>query len=109
MQKEHIMSQPVTVDALLDAFFEARQPRQNPEGFVEQAEQAGQHQLAKIFRAVIASDAYRDRLMRKGLPSHVQSVEDFYICPHCGLIYEPDAPEQCVADETPAAQFEHIG
>jgi rubrerythrin len=102
------MSQPVTIEALLEAFFEERQPRHNLELLVEQAEAAGEHQLAKIFRAVIASDSYRDKLMRWGLPKHVTGTEDFFVCPHCGLIYEPEPPEQCVVDETPAAQFEHI-
>jgi rubrerythrin len=102
------MSQPETVDALLEAFFQERQPRGSLAALAEQAEAAGKHQLAKIFRAVIASDGYREKLMRHGLPDHARGTEDFYVCPHCGLIYEPEPPERCVVDETPAAQFEHI-
>ena len=103
------MSQPATFDPLLDAFFQERQARSSLEPFVAQAEAAGERQLAKIIRAVIASDGYREKLMRQGFPLHARSSTDFYVCPRCGLIYEPEPPEKCVADETPAVQFEHIG
>ncbi len=103
------MSQSETIDALLDDFFQERQPRGSLEPFVERAKAAGEPQLAKIMRAVIASDGYRDALMRKGMPFHAHTGEDFYVCPHCGLVYDSEAPDRCVVDETPAAQFEHIG
>ncbi len=103
------MSEPATFDTLLDAFFKERQPRQSLDAFVAQAEAAGERQLAKIMRAVIASDRYREKLMRKGFPTHAHGAEDFYVCPYCGLVYDSEPPEHCVVDETPAAQFEHIG
>lgn len=103
------MSQPVTVDGLLEAFFKARQPQNSLETFAEQAEAAGQHQLAKILYVVIASDQYHDKLMRRSLPLHAQSDMDYYVCPHCGLIYESEPPEKCLADETPCEQFEYFG
>lgn len=102
------MPQTKTVDALLEAFFQQRQPQQSLAVFVDRAEAMGEHQLAKIIRAVIASDGYRNALMRKGFPKHINSAEDFYVCPQCGLIYDTEAPDQCLVDETPGNQFEHI-
>lgn len=103
------MFESITVESLLESFFQARKPIGNPQLVISQAESMGERQLAKILRAVIASDGYRDRLMRNHLPAKLTRKEDYYVCPHCGLIYEAEPPVTCLADETPGVKFEHIG
>ena len=49
------------------------------------------------------------RALRDHLPAKAARSEDYYVCPHCGLIYEAEPPETCLVDETPGAKFEHIG
>jgi rubrerythrin len=39
---------------------------------------------------------------------HAEDNPDFFICPHCGLVYMLDAPEKCPVDETPGTLFEKI-
>ncbi len=102
------MTQTIEAETLLEAFFQERLPRRGLQTITARAEAAGEHQLAKIFRAVIASDGYREKRMHQGFRGHMRQSEDFYVCPSCGLIYDSEAPERCVADETPGTEFEHI-
>ncbi len=98
------------LDEILAAFFnEMQQTRERYAAFVQQAEEAGQTQLAKLFRAVIASEAAREQVLRIGLASHANENQDVYVCPRCGLVFIPEAPEQCPVDETPGGLFEKIG
>lgn len=76
--------------------------------FIKRAEEAGQPQLAKLFRAVVASEIARGKLFRIGMASHASDPPAYYVCPHCGLIFIPEAPAKCPVDDTLGAQFERI-
>lgn len=97
------MSRPV--DPIITVFCDAIQPGERYEAFISTAEAEGYTQVAKMFRAVVASEAVRERLLRKMLPNHVDMNWDYYVCPYCGLIYEPDPPEVCLVDQTPGGDF----
>lgn len=73
--------------------------------YIQKAEDAGSPQLARMFRALVASETAREALMRKGLPHHASLNCDYYVCPHCGLVYDTELPEKCLVDETPGAEF----
>ncbi len=73
--------------------------------YVERAEAAGYPQLAKLLRALVAGETAREILMRGGLPHHVDQTGDYYVCPHCGLVYDGELPEECVVDQTPGDKF----
>jgi len=106
-EEEMLMS--ATTNDLLSAFFdEMQQTRDRYSSFVKQAEEAEQPQLAKFFRAVVASESARGKLIRAGTTSHVMEEEAFYVCPQCGLVLVPEAPDKCPVDETPGSQFERI-
>ena len=101
---------PATIDDLLSGFFDELQQTSNRySSFVKQAEEAGQPQLAKLFRAVVASEMARGTLFRTGMASHANETQAYYVCPHCGLIFVPEAPDKCPVDDTLGAQFERIG
>jgi len=100
---------PTTIDDLLLAFSKEMQytiRRYTP--FIKKAEDAGFPQLAKLFRAVVASDTARGKLFRTGMASHASEAHDFYVCPHCGLVFIPDAPDKCPVDDTLGTEFERI-
>ncbi len=98
-----------TIDDLLSAFCdEIDQTRLRYSPFIQRAEAGGYPQLAKLFRAVIASETVRGKHIRTGMAHHARDELDFYVCPHCGLIFIPEAPEKCPVDDTPGAQFEQI-
>jgi rubrerythrin len=94
-----------TVEQIISSFCDALKPGERYDPFISTAEAEGYTQLAKMFRAVVASEAARDRLLRQALPNHVDKNWDYYVCPYCGLIYEPDPPEVCLVDQTPASSF----
>lgn len=73
--------------------------------YVQRAEEAGYPQLAKVFRALVACETVREALFRKGVPGHASETVDFYVCPHCGLVYDRELPEKCLVDETPGTDF----
>ncbi len=73
--------------------------------YVQRAEAAGYPQIAKLFRALVASEAAREGLFRKGIPHHAELNGNYYVCPHCGLVYDGELPKQCLVDETPGAAF----
>jgi rubrerythrin len=103
---------PATIDDLLSVFFDELQQTSNRySSLVRQAEEAGQPQLAKLFRAIVASELARGRLFRSRLASyasHVYETQAYYVCPDCGLIFVPEAPDKCPVDDMLGAQFERI-
>jgi rubrerythrin len=100
---------PATIDDLLSAFFdEMEQTGQRYSAYVKQAEAEGYPTLAKLFRAVVASETVRANLYRTGMLAHAQEPGDLYVCPHCGLVFMHGLPDACPVDETPAAQLERL-
>jgi rubrerythrin len=98
-----------TIDALISAFSaELQVTSQRWLPFIKEAEEEGYPQLAKLIRAMVASETARVKLFRSGMASHAREAGDFYVCPHCGLILLPEAPEKCPVDDTPGTQFERI-
>jgi rubrerythrin len=98
-----------TIEQLIADFAdEMQQVIQRYSRFAEQAEETGFTQLAKFFRAIVASETRRSRLILPGLAAHAGDNVDVFVCPHCGLIYMPEPPEKCPVDQTPGAQFEKI-
>ncbi len=94
-----------TADELVSACFDELHLSQRFVPYIQQAEEAGYPQLAKLFRALVASDTAREALFRKGVPHHASETSDYYVCPHCGLVYNQEAPSQCLVDETSGAEF----
>ncbi len=94
-----------TVNELVSACFDELRLSQRFAPYVQQAEDAGYPQLAKLFRALVASETAREALFRKGVPHHAGETCDYYVCPHCGLVYDGELPSQCLVDETPGAEF----
>ena len=76
--------------------------------FVKKAEVEGLIQLAKFFRAIVTSERVRSKLILGGMNAHAEENPDFFVCPHCGLIFMLGAPEKCPVDETLGSQFEKI-
>jgi rubrerythrin len=77
--------------------------------FAKKAEEEGFSQLAKFFRAIVASETARSKLILSGMNAHAKENPDFFVCPHCGLVFMLDAPDKCPVDETLGTQFEKIG
>ena len=94
-----------TVEELVAACFDELQMSQRFVPYIQQADEAGYTQLAKLFRAVAAGETAREALMRKGMVSHATGEDDFYVCPMCGLVFHAGRPEQCPVDETPGEKF----
>ncbi len=97
-----------TLDGLLTDFFDELQTSRRCVPFVQKAEEAGFPNVAKMFRAISVSEAIREKLMRKGIVNHANDTFDYFICPHCGLMFGREAPEKCPVDDIPGAQFERI-
>jgi len=76
--------------------------------FVKKAEEEGLSQLAKFFRALAASETARSTLILSGMNAHAEENPDFFVCPHCGLVFMLGAPDKCPVDETLGSQFEKI-
>jgi rubrerythrin len=94
------------VDSLLSSFVdELEKNNQRYERFVDLAKSEGLPLAAKLFRAVIASERARADLFRNYMVHHVSESHDYFICPHCGLVFVPEAPEKCPVDETAGSQF----
>ena len=97
------MSKPV--EQIIAEFCDALQTKALFGPFIASAEAEGYPQVAKMIRAIAASDAARANLVRQHLPNHVNLTNDYFVCPKCGLVYEPEAPDQCVVDQTPGDRF----
>lgn len=100
------MSKPV--DQIITEFCDTFHAGARFAEFVSSAEAEGYPQIAKMFRAVVVSEDVREQMLRKFLPNKVEHTWDYFVCPHCGLIYESYPPDPCPVDETPAASFLHI-
>lgn len=99
----------VTMDKLLADFEgELRQINHRYTRFVRIAEEAGYSQLAKFFRAMAASETARGKLILSGMNAHAEDNPDFFVCPHCGLVFMLGAPDKCPVDETLGTLFEKI-
>jgi rubrerythrin len=99
----------VPAENLLAEFTEElRQTNSRYTRFVKKAEAEGLIQLAKFFRAIVASETVRSKLILGGMNAHAEENPDFFVCPHCGLIFMLGAPDKCPVDETPGSQFEKI-
>ncbi len=97
---------PTTMDDLYRTFFdELEGNRQRYAVYVHQAEAEGYTQLAKLLRALLASETARGDLIRSHMAAHAVGKDDFAVCPRCGLIYIPEAPEKCPVDDTPGFEF----
>ncbi len=97
------MSKPV--EEFISTCFDELQLSQRFVPYVQRAESAGYPQLAKLFRALVACETAREALFRQGMVHHATETGDYFVCPHCGLIYNAERPEQCLADQTPGAEF----
>jgi rubrerythrin len=97
-----------TVNELISALFAELRTSQRIAPFIKRAEEEGHPGVAKMLRAMTASERVREALMRTGIAEHAEDTFDYYVCPHCGLIFAQDAPEKCPVDDTLGAQFERI-
>ncbi len=97
-----------SVNALIDDLFAELRASQRIAPFIERAEREGLPHLAHILRALAACEGYREQLARHGLPNKAYKDTAYYVCPHCGLIYDYEAPEKCLVDETPGSDFERV-
>ena len=98
-----------TVEGLLGAFNEElEQTRQRYSVFLQKAEAEGFVQLAKLFRTLVTSETARSKLIQNHMAAHAEGKENFAVCPRCGLIYIPEAPEKCPVDDTPGFEFMKI-
>jgi rubrerythrin len=104
--QENKMSTPV--DDLIMDFSRQLNAAQRYEPFVKRAEESGRPHLAHFFRALIACETVREKQIRGGAIEHADDATDYFVCPGCGLIFIPEAPEKCPVDDTPAAQFERV-
>ena len=99
----------VTAENLLAEFAdELQQTNSRYARFVKKAEGEGFPQLAKFFRAIVASETVRSKLILSGMNAHAEENPDFFVCPHCGLIFMLGAPDKCPVDETIGSLFEKI-
>ncbi len=94
-----------TVNELVSTCFDELQISQRFVPYVQRAEEAGYPQLARLFRAMVISETAREALFRRGMVEHSVGTDNFFVCPHCGLVFHFDRPDQCPADQTPGAEF----
>jgi rubrerythrin len=94
-----------TVEEFVSACFDELQLSHRFVPYVQRAEEAGYPQLAKLFRALVACETAREALFRQGLPHHAVLTDDYFVCPHCGLVFHFDRPDLCPVDQTPGATF----
>ena len=95
----------ITIEELVSACFDELQLSQRFVPYVQQAEAAGYPHLARLFRALVASETAREALIRQGLITHAAQADDYFVCPHCGLIFHLERPDQCPVDQTPGETF----
>ncbi len=93
------------VEAFVSACFDELRLSQRFVPYVQRAEECGYPQIAKLFRALVASETAREALFRKGIPNHASETGDYYVCPHCGLVYDGERPETCLVDQTTGGEF----
>ena len=99
----------VTAENLVAEFADEMQQTNNRYArIIKIAEEGGLIQLTKLFRAIVASETVRSKLILGGLNAHSEENPDFFVCPHCGLIFMMGAPDKCPVDETSGSEFEKI-
>ncbi len=99
----------VTIEGLVADFAdELHQVNNRYNRYVKIADEEGFSQLSKFFRAMAASETVRSKLILSGMNAHAKDKPDFFICPHCGLVFMLGAPDQCPVDETQGSLFEKI-
>ena len=76
--------------------------------YARRAEELGEQNLAKLFRALDVSEIARERLLRKHVADHVRWQHEYAVCPNCGLIFAGGVPEQCPVDGTLPGEFEQV-
>ncbi|NMB69119.1 MAG: hypothetical protein GYA20_10200 [Chloroflexi bacterium] len=74
-----------TVEELVSACFDELQISQRFVPYVRRAEEAGFPQLAKLFRALVASETARDALLRQGLLHHAGLADNYSLPARAGL------------------------
>ncbi len=97
------MSTPV--EEFVSACFDELRISQRFVPYVKKAEEAGYPYLARLFRAMVACETAREALARHGMVEHAYDDIPYYVCPHCGLIYATERPDQCVVDQTPGERL----
>ncbi len=95
----------ISVDKLVADCFDKLNLSQRFVPYVQQAEEEGYPNLAKLFRALVASETAREKRMRTGVVNHANEDYNFYVCPQCGLIYNSECPKKCLVDKTPGKEF----
>jgi rubrerythrin len=99
----------VTVEGLLAEFEEElHQIHRRYTRFAKIAQEGGFSQLSKFFRAMAASETAHSKLILSGMYAHAEDKPDFFVCPHCGLVFIKGAPDKCPVDETLGSLFEKI-
>jgi rubrerythrin len=93
------------LEQIVEEFFVKLQTSAQAGEKAEKLEAAGFPNAARLFRAIAVSERVRTERFRSGMPHHARLEEDYYVCPHCGLIYIPEPPQACPVDETPEANF----
>lgn len=97
---------PATIEEILSEFAnELHQTSQRYAPFISKAENEGYPLIAKFFRSIVTSENVREERFRCGMAHHAREVHDYYICPHCGLVFVPEAPEKCPVDNTLGTNF----
>ena len=94
-----------TLDQLVEGFFANLRTADLAAEQAEKLAAAGQPNAARMFRAIAACERVRIERFRCGMAHHARQAVDYFVCPHCGLIYIPEPPETCCVDNTPAADF----
>ena len=93
---------------MLESFFQEALLEPLALNYITKAVAQGYPQIAKLFRALLASENVRQRLIRKDLTRHVVATFDYYVCIECSLIFAEEAPEICPLDNTPEDQFKNL-
>ncbi len=95
----------ISVEELVSGCFDDLKLSERFVPYVQKAEEAGYPNLAKLFRAMVASETAREALMRKGVVNHSDETCAYHVCPQCGLIYHAGCPPECLVDKTPGKDF----
>lgn len=95
----------ISIEKLVSDCFDELNLSQRFIPYIQKAAEAGYPNLAKLFRALVASETAREKQMRRGVVNHADDAYNFYVCPSCGLIYNAELPKKCLVDKTPGKEF----
>lgn len=93
------------VTEIVNEYFDELNLSKQYRPYIQRSKEAGYSQLAKVFEALSVSESVREKFFREKIPHHAVDPIDFFVCPHCGLIYDAQPPDQCLVDQTPGDQF----